>query len=98
MAKAVRISVLFFILAYIAGGRLPGQATSARIYGNVQNEDGKFLAGVEVTAVNVVTSAQTKVVTSGAKGTFNFLGLAPGGYQVSFDLKGYRSYVAAGIR
>lgn len=98
MSKALRISVLSCALAFIAFGRLPGQATSARINGSVQNEEGKFLAGVEVTAVNVANNAQTKAYTSGAKGTFNFPGLAPGAYQVSFDLQGYRSYVAAGIR
>ncbi len=98
MTKALRISVLFCTLAFVAGGLLPGQATSARIYGNVQNEKGKFLAGVEVTAVNVGNNATTKVYTGFVKGSFSFLGLAPGSYQVSFDLPGYRSYVAAGIR
>jgi hypothetical protein len=94
----LRIFVLFCILTSVAGGRLPGQATSARIFGSVQNEQGRFLAGVEVTAVNVANNATTKVFTSGGKGTFNFLSLAPGTYQVSFDLQGYRTYVAAGIR
>jgi hypothetical protein len=98
LTNALRISVLFCILAFVAGGLLPGQATSARIFGNVQNEQGKFLAGVEVTAVNVGNNATTKVYTGFVKGAFNFLGLAPGTYQVSFDLPGYRSYVAAGIR
>ncbi len=98
MTKVLRISVLFCALAFVVGGRLPGQAMSARIYGNVQNEKGKFLTGVEVTAVNVANNAKTKVYTSGSKGTFSFLGLVPGTYQVSFDLQGYRSYVAAGIR
>jgi hypothetical protein len=98
MTKALRISILFCTLAFMAGGRLPGQATSARIYGSVQNEKGEFLAGVEVTAINVASNAETKTRTSGDKGTFNFLGVAPGSYQVSFDVKGYYSYVAAGIQ
>lgn len=98
MTQAFRISVLFCVLAFAAFGRLPGQATSARIFGSVQNQEGKFLAGVEVTATNVANNSETKVYTSGAKGTFSFLGLSPGGYQVSCDLKGYYSYVAAGIR
>ncbi len=98
MTNVLRISVLFCILASVAGSRLTGQATSARIFGSVQNEQGKFLAGVEVTAVNVANNATSKVITSGVKGTFNFLALSPGTYQVSFDLQGYRSYVAAGIR
>jgi len=98
VTKVLRRSVLFFALAFVAGGLLPGQATSARISGSVQNEQGKFLGLVEVTAVNVGNNATTMVFTSGVKGAFNFPGLTPGIYQVSFDLKGYRSYVAAGIR
>jgi hypothetical protein len=85
-------------MAFFTTGLLAGQATSARISGSVQNEQGKFLAGVEVTAVNVGNNATTKVYTGFVKGSFNFLSLAPGVYQVSFDLPGYRSYVAAGIR
>jgi len=98
VSKALRISILFCALAFAAFGGLPGQATIARIYGSVQNEQGKFLAGVEVTAINVANNAQTKVYTSDTKGSFSFLSLAPGAYQVSCDLKGYHSYVAAGIR
>jgi len=98
VTKMLRIFVLFCIMAVVAAGPLSGQATSARIYGSVQSEKGKFLGGVEVTAVNVGNNATAKVYTSFGKGTFSFLGLAPGGYQVSFDLPGYRSYVAAGIR
>ena len=97
MTRVLRLAILFFILVSVAGGLLPGQATSARIYGNVQNEQGKFLGLVEVTAVNVGNNATTKVYTSFVKGSFSFLGLAPGIYQVSFDLPGYRSFVAAGI-
>lgn len=98
MTKVLPFFVLFCTMAFIAAGPLSGQATSARIFGNVQNEQGKFLAGVEVTAVNVGNNATTKVYTGFVKGAFSFLGLAPGSYQVSFDLPGYRSYVAAGIR
>jgi len=98
LTKLLRIFVVFCVLASAAGGLLPGQATSARIYGNVKNEQGKFLGLVEVTAVNVANNATTKGYTSFVKGAFNIPGLAPGIYQVSFDLRGYRSYVAAGIQ
>jgi hypothetical protein len=98
MQRAMKAFLLLCALAVSAGGRLPGQATSARIYGNVQSEEGEFLAGVEVTAVNVANNAETKVFTSGGKGAFSFLGLAPGIYQVSFDMAGYQSHVASGIQ
>ena len=98
MTNLLRIFVLFCVLTSAATGLLPGQATSARIYGNVKNEQGKFLGLVEVTAVNVANNAAIKAYTSFVKGAFNIPGLAPGTYQVSFDLQGYRSYVAAGIQ
>ncbi|MBE0665228.1 MAG: carboxypeptidase regulatory-like domain-containing protein [Candidatus Aminicenantes bacterium] len=77
---------------------LPGQAVNARIYGDVQNEEGEYLGGVWVTAINISNNAETTAFTSGEKGTFRFLGLAPGIYQVSFDMEGYQSYVASGIK
>ena len=43
MSKASRVSILFCALAFAACGGLPGQATSSRINGSVQNEEGKFL-------------------------------------------------------
>ena len=98
MQRTIEILILLCALTVSAGGSLPGQATSARIFGNVQNEEGEFLANVEVTAVNVANNAETKVFTGGAKGAFSFLGLAPGIYQVSFDMAGYQSHVASGIQ
>ncbi len=73
------------------------QATTASIYGNVKNEDNKGLSGVQVTATNITTNANTPV-TTGKKGAFRILALPPGGYQVSFDLEGYQSYVVSGIQ
>ncbi len=79
-------------------GWLAGQAMNARIDGYVQDEEGRFLSGVEVTAINVVNNAETKTVSEKGTGGFRFLGLAPGTYQVSCDLEGYESYAAGGIR
>ncbi len=81
-----------------AAGWLEGQALHARIDGYIQDEEGRFLAGVTVTATNVVSNAEAKVVSDRGNGGFRFLGLAPGTYQVSCDLEGYQSYVASGIR
>ena len=97
MAKISRLTVLFYTLSLLLPALLAGQATNARITGDVQDEAGNLLAGVAVTAVNVVNGAETKVL-SGANGAFRFLALAPGFYQVSFDLEGYKSYVASGIQ
>jgi hypothetical protein len=75
---------------------LHGQAAVGKIFGNVKNEDGEYLIGVTVTATHIGTSAVTTAVTE-KKGTFRFLALDPGLYQISFDLEGYQSLVQAGI-
>lgn len=76
---------------------LSAQSTTASISGYVKNDDGKRLSGVDVTATNIKTNAVT-TTTTGKKGTFRFPSLAPGLYQVCFDLEGYQSYVASGIQ
>jgi hypothetical protein len=86
----------FFIL-FLLSALLPGQGMSASITGNVKSEDGAFLSGVTVTAVNTGSNAALTVKTDKRSGAFRLVGLAPGFYQVSFDLDGYLSYVASGI-
>jgi hypothetical protein len=84
------------ILLACMGALLHGQAAVGNIFGNVKNEDGEYLIGVAVTATHIGTSAVTAAVTE-KKGTFRFLALDPGLYQISFDLEGYQSLVQAGI-
>jgi hypothetical protein len=97
MAKISRVVVWFCCLSLWLPALLAGQATNARITGDVQDDAGIFLTGVAVTAINVVNRAETKVL-SDDNGAFRFLALAPGFYQVSFDLEGYKSFVASGIQ
>jgi hypothetical protein len=100
MTNISRIAVLVFSLALAPwlASPLPGQSVNARIYGNVQNEEGEYLAGVWVRALNIGNNAETTTFTNAEKGAFRFLGLAPGIYQVSFDMEGYQSNVASGIQ
>jgi len=98
MASRWKVLILFGCLAFAAAGGLRGQAVSAYISGSVQDEEGEYLAGVEVSAIHVVSNAETKTVTGAGNGAFRLMGLAPGRYQVSFDMPGYQSYVASGIQ
>jgi hypothetical protein len=85
------------VLGIMAAAFLGGQATSARITGNVKDEDDACLAGVTVTVTNIRNNAVTESITS-KKGAFRLLTLEPGIYQVSFDLEGYESKVMSGIQ
>jgi 5-hydroxyisourate hydrolase-like protein (transthyretin family) len=84
-------------LLILMGAFLPGQSMNAQIFGNVKNEDGKALAGVKVEVTNINNNAVT-TSTTGKKGKFRLLSLAPGLYQVSFELEGYQTYVMSGIQ
>lgn len=83
------------LLAFLAAF-LPGQSMNAKIVGMVKDEEGTGLSEVTVTALHIGKNAET-TCSSEKGGTFRLLGLTPGNYQVSFDLPGYQSYVAAGI-
>jgi hypothetical protein len=100
MANEKKFLIGFCLLVSL-GDLLSGQGMNARITGDVKDEDGDYLSGVAVTAINVSSNAETTVRTEGKEGkygAFRFLALAPGFYQVSFDLEGYVSHVAGGIR
>jgi hypothetical protein len=75
-----------------------GQGVNASLSGSVSDPEGNGLAGVTVTALNVDKNAEKVVVSEGREGRFRLMGLAPGAYQVSFELAGYYTYVASGIR
>jgi hypothetical protein len=85
-----------FILMAGMAALFYSQAAVGKIFGTVKDENGGYLPGVTVTATNIGTSAVTTTLTE-KKGTFRFLALDPGLYQISFDLEGYQSLVQAGI-
>jgi hypothetical protein len=96
MGNGNRVYVGLILLVLMAAF-LSGQFITAKIVGNVKDENGKYLSKAEVTVTNINTNA-VMTTTTGKKGTFRLLGLPPGWYQVSFDLEGYQSYVASGIQ
>lgn len=77
---------------------LSGQGMNARITGNISDEEGNYLTGVLVSAINTHSNAEITNISEAKNGAFRFLALAPGFYQLSFELKGYVTYVASGIR
>jgi hypothetical protein len=86
------------ILLFLWAAFLSGQGMNARIIGTVVDEDGAYLSGVVVTVIDVNSNAERTVMTENQEGRFRLLALPPGIYQVSFELDGYISYVASGIR
>ena len=91
-------SLAVFILLGLLAAALPGQGMSARILGNVMDENGVYLPGVKITATNIGNNGVAETTSGKKKGAFRFPALAPGFYQVSADFEGYQSYTVSGIR
>ena len=68
-----------------------------RINGTVTDNTGAVLPGVTVTATSPAL-IQPQVQVSGADGSYRFLALPPGLYDISFDLTGFQAIKREGIR
>jgi hypothetical protein len=86
------------VLALFTAAALAGQGMNGRLGGNVRAEDGTYLAGVTVTALNIKTNGSFTTTTAKKKGVFHLYSLDPGTYQVSFDREGYESLVVSGVQ
>jgi hypothetical protein len=73
-----------------------GQSSTADIYGTVVLPDGSAIPGVGVTLSGDVGA--TKTTVSSEEGNFRFLQVAPGNYELKFELEGFQTIVRKGIR
>lgn len=96
--KRLRGNALGLLLLMGAAIAISGQATVAKIFGVVKGENGERLGSITVTAMNIQNNATRTFLTAKKSGSFRFLGLEPGFYQVSVDKDGFEPYVVSGIR
>src|SRR4249920_1209748 len=68
-----------------------------RINGTVTDNTGAVMPGVTVTATSPAL-IQPQVQVSGADGSYRFLALPPGVYEVAFELAGFQSIKREGVR
>jgi len=90
---------LAIALYAIAAGVSPAGAQDfrGRINGIVSDNTGAVLPGVTVTATSPAM-IQPQVQVSGGNGSFRFLALPPGVYEVAFELAGFQTVKREGIR
>ena len=88
------ISLVFLVLAIAPAS---AQDFRGRINGTVTDNTGAVLPGVTVTASSPAL-IQPQVQVSGADGSFRFLALPPGVYDVGFELSGFQTTKREGIR
>jgi Carboxypeptidase regulatory-like domain len=76
--------------------RLPADELIARIHGTVTDPSGAAVPGAQITATNTETHLAVTVPT-GADGSFQFLSLPIGTYDVTVIKDGFRTFTAMGI-
>jgi len=84
------------LITGIAQNSASAQEVYAQIQGTVTDPSGAVVQGAEVTATSL-ESGQNTTVDTGADGTFRFLKLAVGSYDVGIDKDGFALYKESAI-
>jgi hypothetical protein len=92
MKKIVLLAAAMAMLASIA----LAQVQLADVYGTVVLPDGSSIPGVTVILTGDVIGKTTTVTSE--EGNFRFLKLAPGNYELRFELDGFKTVIRKGIR
>src|SRR5688572_19939112 len=87
------VGAVFFILVF--GASAWAQAT-AQISGNVRDQSGAVLPGVEVTATQTDTGIARTTVTN-ETGSYVLPNLVVGPYRVEATLPGFRTFAQTGV-
>jgi hypothetical protein len=89
----------FFLCATLLAMAAPTTAQDfrGRINGTVSDNTGAVLPGVTVTATSPAL-IQPQVQVTGADGSYRFIALPPGVYEISYELAGFQSVKREGVR
>ena len=73
------------------------QSSTTSVRGTVTDKSGAAVANAKVTVSNPA-QALVRTVQSGPEGTYEFVQLPPGSYQISVEMEGFRRYEQKGIQ
>ena len=97
-ANTAKFAVLLMAtLVFAASAIGQSQANAADLSGTVTDPSGAVVAGATVTAKGVGTGI-VRTATSSAEGSYRFIGLPPGEYEVSVEAKSFKKSVLSGIK
>ena len=96
MRKLRLIGRTVLMLAMASLGNLPAQEVVSHIRGVVADPSGAGVPGAQVQATNVQTQVSTTVMTT-EEGSYEFLSLAPGTYNVTVTKTGFRTFTVHNI-
>jgi hypothetical protein len=94
-----RITTAVVVLALVgSASQLFAQTRTGIITGTVTDDSGAVLPGVTVTLTSEALIAGTSVATTDPQGTYRFVALLPGSYDIKFEIAGFTSTTRADIR
>src|SRR4029453_5221102 len=91
------VSCAVLVTLFITGGSVFAQEFRGRINGTVTDNTGAVLPGVTVTASGPAL-IQPQVQVTGTDGSYRFLALPPGVYEIDFDLTGFQKVQRQDVR
>jgi hypothetical protein len=91
-----RLLALLVLAILVSASPVGAQATTGSIEGVVKDNQGLPVPGAAVTARNVDTNTSRSQVSS-TDGTYRFLNMPVGNYEMTVELAGFARYVRAGI-
>lgn len=90
----------FFMTAIllIAGLAFAQTTQTGNIVGRVLSPEGEGLPGVSVTLTSPAMIIPSMSAITGERGAFRFMALAPGDYQITFELSGMKTVIRKGVK
>ena len=95
VVKCVVSAVAMLILATSAIAQT--EATAADLTGTITDPNGAVVAGATVTAKNAAIGI-SRTVTSNGDGTYQFIGLPPGEYEVAAEAASFKKVVISPVK
>jgi len=97
MARTYRLAVFFSALASIVGPALRAQSSTGEIHGVVRDSSSALVPSVALKLKDLAAN-QEKTATSTSEGTFIFLNLQAGTYELTVSAQGFQTAVYSTVR
>lgn len=98
ISGVTKILLICLAAAVFAGSSFgQAQATGADLTGTVVDPNGAIINGATVTARNIAAGL-TRTATSGDDGTYKFIGLVPGEYEISAEATNFKKVIISPVR
>jgi hypothetical protein len=90
-------AVSLIVLSLLAASAANAQTLTGSITGQATDAQGAALAGVKVTVSSKALIGGSQTTTTDASGSYTFNLLPPGGYDVKFEMQGFKAFSRTGI-